>query len=89
MSGPDALVLEVGGEIRGTLSYERIPDGETETEEQPASRALTSRVRNRLARAWQSFQQARGWKLVRSPQPKGDPRLEIAAAIFAAELSRW
>ena len=88
--GPDVLVLEVGGKIRGTLSYERIPNDEAEPERDPGSRKLARSVlRARLARAWQSFQQPRAWKLARSSQPDGDPRLEIAAAVFAAELSRW
>lgn len=89
-SGPDALVLEVAGEIRGTLSYGRIPDGEAELERQEGSRRFTPSLASaRLAQAWRSFRQPRGWKLERSPVQDADPRLEIAAAIFAAELSRW
>jgi hypothetical protein len=31
----------------------------------------------------------RGWRFERLAAIEGDPRLQVAAAIFAIELSRW
>src|SRR5690606_14317440 len=51
---------------------------------------LWSRVVSDRARAaWGALNRPRGWKFSRLASTGADPRLELAAAIFAAELSRW
>lgn len=88
-SGPDALVLHVDGAIAGTLTYGTLPFGsDADAQRAPADRA--TRVFPRLLReAWRSLSAARAWKFVRFEETAGDPRLELAAALFAAELARW
>lgn len=88
-SGPDALVLHVDGAIAGTLTYGALPLGSgADAQRTPADRP--TRVFRRFHRnAWRSLSAARAWIFVRFEETAGDPRLELAAALFAAELARW
>lgn len=90
-SGPDSFVINAGGRQAGTLTYARLPFAR-EVEQSPPSRMselalrlLPSRSRN----MWRSLNAPRGWKLKRSAPVETDPRLQLAAALFAIELSRW
>lgn len=90
-SGPDSFVLNVGGRTAGTLTYAKLPFAREDKPSPPsrmsqlAARLVPSRVRNR----WRSLNDPRGWKLERSAPLETDPRLQLAAALFAIELSPW
>lgn len=91
MSGPDSFVLNVAGRQVGTLTYEELPS-RGKAERAPPSRLseLTSRLLpGRLRNSWRSVNAPRGWRFERLATIEGDPRLLVAAAIFAIELSRW
>lgn len=89
-SGPDGYVLQVGGAVAGTLTYGVLPFTRSHEERAPAPSRLRDRIVPRALRgALQSLNAPRGWKFVRSRAGEADPRLQMAAAIFAAELSRW
>ena len=85
-SGPDALVLEIDGVPAGTLTYGVLPFA-------PGGSAIqcspSSKLPRFLKKKWQSLNAPRGWKLVRTVTNDGDPRLQLAAALFAADMSRW
>jgi len=86
-AGPDALVMMVDDAIAATLSYGRLPfDDAAATEPQTRVQKM---VPGRLRDAWQSLKAPHGWKFSRMREVDCDPRLELAAALFAAELSRW
>ena len=90
-SGPDSFVLISGGRETGTLTYAKLPPAAEDDRPAPsrihalASRLLPARSRN----MWRALNAPRGWKLERSRPLGADPRLQLAAAIFAIELSRW
>lgn len=84
-SGPDALVLHVEGTLTGTLTYGTLPLAATDAAQAPPS----TRAKKFLRNVWPSLNSPRGWKFSRLGGSTGDPRLELAAALFAAELSRW
>ena len=89
-SGPDGYVLQVGDAVAGTLTYGVLPFTRSAEERAPAPSRLRDRILPRALRgALQSLNAPRGWKFVRSHSGEADPRLQVAAAIFAAELSRW
>ena len=86
-SGPDSFVLQIGRAIGGTLRYGVVPfPAENEGATSAPLHRFVPRV---LRRFWQSVNAPRGWKLERTDSGADDPRLQLAAAIFAAELSRW
>jgi hypothetical protein len=87
-SGPDAFVLRVGEAVEGVMSYGRLPFGSAE-DTAASEPARTQFVPKALREVWQSLNAPRGWRFVRTVPVGGDPRLQLAAAIFAAELSRW
>ena len=87
-SGPDSFVLQVGRAIGGTLRYGVVPFPAEHEGATSAPRQLRF-VPPVLRRFWQSVNAPRGWKLERTHLGADDPRLQLAAAIFAAELSRW
>jgi hypothetical protein len=86
-SGPDTLVLEANGAVHALLSYVALTPGATRV--QPDASPDRSFVPPRLRAVWHRLQTPRGWKLTRTAPAQDDPRLELAAALFAAELSRW
>jgi hypothetical protein len=90
-SGPDSFVLNVAGRRAGTLSYARLPShGKDEAAPPSHLLALASRfLPGRSRDAWRSMNAQRGWRFERLAAIEGDPRLQVAAAIFAIELSRW
>lgn len=90
VSGSDKFVLEQGDEQRGTLAYTLLPFPYPAPAVMPGRPArVLPRWAPRLFRnAWHSLNAPRGWRLERVTAGE-EPRLELAAAIFAAELSRW
>jgi hypothetical protein len=67
-----------------------LPFTRASEERAPAPSRLRDRIVPQVMRsALQSLNAPRGWKFVRSHASEDDPRLQLAAAIFAAELSRW
>jgi hypothetical protein len=89
-SGPDALVLQIDDAIAGTLTYGTLPFPPANE----AARGATSRSRRTvlprfMRKAWRSLHAPKGWKFVRLRAIEEDPRLQLAAALFAAELARW
>lgn len=85
-SGPDALLLQVDEAIVGTLTYGPLPFAtQDEVPRSPSSRML----RRFIQKTWKSLNAPRGWQFVRFSTTDDDPRLLLAAALFAAELSRW
>jgi hypothetical protein len=87
-SGPDSFVLQVGRAFQGTLRYGVVPFP-AENEGAAAAPRQLRFVPHVLRRFWQSLNAPRGWKLERTHLGADDPRLQLAGAIFAAELSRW
>jgi hypothetical protein len=90
-SGPDTLLLKVGEHVRGTLAYTTLPSA-LPAEAPPrstASKLWHTVIPQRARERWRSFTAPRGWKFVRFDPADDDPRLELAATLFAAELSRW
>ena len=85
-SGPDALVLHIDGAIAGTLTYGALPFGALTQDAQPPARTIVPRFMQRM---WQRLNAPRGWKFVRLQRGDDDARLQLAAALFAADLSRW
>ena len=90
VSGPDSFVLEVGGAVRGTMKYQAVPFGRS-TPTGMATRSRLGAILQAVRKRWRSMNEPHGWKLARSDggASAADPRLDLAAAIFAAELSRW
>lgn len=85
-SGPDALVLQVESALEGTLTYGTAATDAVQTPRPTRAKTLIPQfVRNR----WKLLTSPRVWKFSREGDRTGDPRLELAAALFAAELSRW
>lgn len=90
-SGSDSFVLNAGGRPAGTLTYAKLPFARENEQSAPsrmselAARLLPNRWRN----MWHSINAPRGWRLERSAPLETDPRPQLAAAIFAIELSRW
>jgi hypothetical protein len=91
-SGPDAfVVLTAANAARGTLAYGILPfphPGAAVAAGSAPRRPWHHLVPRALRNRWHALNAPRGWKFVRLDS-EGDPRLEIAGAIFAAELSRW
>jgi hypothetical protein len=88
-SGPDALVLQVEGTLTGALTYGTLPFAATHAAQPLVSVRARTVIPRFLRNALQSLNSPRGWKFSRVEDSTGDPRLELAAALFAAELSRW
>lgn len=88
LSGPDSFVLNVAGRPAGALTYAQLPI-RGEPDKAPPSRL--SKLARRLPghSRWRSINTPRGWRFERVATIEGDPRLQVAAAIFAIELSRW
>jgi hypothetical protein len=92
-SGPHSfVVLTTANTVCGTLSYGILPFPHPAAAAVPTGSAsprpwhrLVPRL---LIDRWHSMSAPRGWRFVRLDSDD-DPRLEIDAAIFAAELSRW
>lgn len=91
VSGPSGYVFTLGGRAAGTLSQTRLPF-ETEPVREPGvaagvfQRLMPARARRLLP----DRGRPRGWKLERAaPELQCDPRLYVAAALFAVELSYW
>lgn len=87
-AGPDAMILQIGDAVTGSLDYVKLPaflSGESPPEPTRWSRLVPAGAR----KAFDALYAPRGWKFARGGDTDGDPRLEIAAALFAAELSRW
>jgi hypothetical protein len=89
-SGPSGFVHVVAGMIAGTLArgplpFLTTPSSDTRSESRNLLRKiLPRRLGDRL------FNLApRGWKLVNTMPDAQDPRLRLAAALFAVELSHW
>lgn len=90
-SGPDSFVLNTGGRPAGALTHAKLPFAPG-TEQSPPSRVseLASRLLpKRSLSIWRSINAPRGWRFERSVPLETDPRLQLAAALFAIELSRW
>ena len=85
-SGPDALVLHVDGAPAGTLTYGVLPFVPAKAASQRSPNSMLPRF---LRKRWQFLNAPRGWKFVRSYVIDADPRLQLAAALFAADMSRW
>jgi hypothetical protein len=89
VSGPSGYVLALGGRVAGTLGQMRLPF-ETEAEAGPAGGVLRRLVPERARRLLPQRGGPRGWKLERAvAELPCDPRLYLAAALFAVELSYW
>lgn len=88
-SGPDALVLQVNNAIAGTLTYGALPFSLQNVAGQTSPPRRASAFPKFLRKAWESLNAPRGWKLVRTRASDDDPRLQMGAALFAAELARW
>jgi hypothetical protein len=85
-AGPDALVLHVDGAPAGTLTYGALPFVPGGA---PVRRSASPMLPGFLRRKWQSLNAPRGWKFVRTSISDADPRLQLAAALFTADMSRW
>lgn len=87
-TGPSGFVWLVDAQPIGTLGRARLPFGGGAAAAAGPTRRLsvfTSRLRALVAPA-----APQGWKLERlQPALAGDPRLVLAAALFAIELSHW
>lgn len=89
-SGSDALVLQIDDAIAGTLTYGTLPFPPANEAAQAApSRPRWTVVPQFVRKKWQSLNAPRGWKFARLRASDDDPRLHLAAALFAAELTRW
>jgi hypothetical protein len=88
-SGPDALVLQIDDVVAGTLTYGALPFPSRHDAALTSPRSRRTVLPRFVKKAWQSLIAPRGWKFVRLRESDADPRLQIAAALFAAELSRW
>jgi hypothetical protein len=90
ISSPSGFLYTLGGAQAGTLSRARLPFS-TEAMDQPKSaRSLVRFLPKRLTDALRAPSTPKGWRLERtSIPPREDPRLSIAAALFAIELSHW
>jgi hypothetical protein len=88
-SGPDALVLQIHDAIAGTLTYGTLPFPSANEAPAATSRSQSTVVPRFMRKAWQSLNAPKGWKFARLRASDDDPRLHLAAALFAAELSRW
>lgn len=90
--GPSAFLWLVGSEVTGTLGRAPLPftsEGTAAVAARPPAptsrrSALTKRLREFIGPA-----RPQGWKLERLQAAPGDPRLTLAAALFAIELSHW
>ena len=90
-SGPNSFLLDIDGVLAGTLSYSEIPLGRNT---EPAVPSRAARLASRLLparslKALRALTAPRGWKFHHLAPPPEDPRVQIAAALFAIELSRW
>ena len=88
-SGPDALVLHVEGTLAGALTYGILPIAGTDAAQTRGPTRAKALIPRFLRNMWRSLNAPRVWKFSRVGGRTGDPRLELAAALFAAELSRW
>jgi hypothetical protein len=90
--GPGGYVWLVGSEVMGTLARARLP---STVDDAAGASPSAPTIAGRLAafgERLRAFVRARpqGWKLERRvPRSPGDPRLILAAALFAIELSHW
>ena len=89
-SSPDSFVLELEGVAQGSLLHATLPFT-TEPAAASSSRLapLTRWLPERARRALRVVSTPRGWKFHRSSPAPDDPRIHVAAALFAIELSRW
>jgi hypothetical protein len=90
-SGPSGFIHLVANRPAGTLSRARLPFAITPTRTTPKrTNPLRALLPRRLGDALFERTASRGWKLERTvPQAAEDPRLYVAAALFAVELSHW
>jgi hypothetical protein len=92
LSGPTGFVWLVDSQLMGTLARSRLPFG-SELEAAGASSTTRAARFARFAKRLREFAgpaRPDGWKLERlQPTMPTDPRVILAAAIFAIELSHW
>lgn len=87
-SGPNSFGFEMDGAAQGTLMSAKLPFTAEPAIIPPRLEPLARWLPERARRALRSFAAPRGWKFHRS-RTTDDPRMHIAAALFAIELSRW
>jgi hypothetical protein len=89
-SGPNSFVLEVDGAAQGSLMHATLPFSMEPAVAAPSRvEQLTRWLPARARSALRIVSAPRGWQFHRSSPTPDDPRMHIAAALFAIELSRW
>jgi hypothetical protein len=91
VSGPSGYVLVLGGKAAGTLGQTRLPFETGPAAETGGTAGVFQRlIPTRARKLLPDRRGPRGWKLERAARELPcDPRLYLAAALFAVELSHW
>jgi len=88
-SGPTGFVHIVAGKPAGTLGRAALPFPTSASAERPESPGLLRKLLPRRLDNALFNPVPRGWKLQSTAADVHDPRLRLAAALFAVELSHW
>ena len=92
VSGPSGYVWLAEGRPAGTLRREPLPFSQPPVTLSGIPARLARVVPERMRRRFRTLVGPTGWKLERLPEAPvvaADPRLTLAAALFAIELSYW